>query len=456
MKIINGLFHISTILLQPFKIAVLKLGEFCLPQNRIEKLIFFIFFFIYTCLSSYLVFNSSIIDNTDRLFNLYFGFDTQNFVNNFYSVTSTTHLGDAAHPFFRIIMLPIILVATFIGKVFGLKMKTMFLVLVMSSFVSGSLILILRYLSEFIKINKWRSIFLTVITGFFSTSLILSFTPESFTISMYLLTFTFVYSSITIKKEGRLPFIQFSLLVILTCGTTITNVIKSCLPELISEISLFQAFKRISFLTIILIVGLIVYYIGFIKIMTLLKGESNYSPLHDVFNQYMTYSNDANYTFITETSFFDKVLCYFFGTPILFGGFTTEVYFNFKFLPEINIQPYSLYWQKGVVISMVFTMIISLIQNYKQPFFLILIGSFMFDVFIHVGLRFGLNESFIYGGHWVFLIPLIYGWLYSSLKTKIAIKLFDYFLLIIGITLVINNSIRSFEFIDLASKLFPL
>ena len=52
----------------------------------------------------------------------------------------------------------------------------------------------------------------------------------------------------------------------------------------------------------------------------------------------------------------------------------------------------------------------------RQRFFLMALSGVAFDAAIHLGLGFGLNEAFIMTGHWIFIIPIAYGYLFSRMK----------------------------------------
>ena len=60
---------------------------------------------------------------------------------------------------------------------------------------------------------------------------------------------------------------------------------------------------------------------------------------------------------------------------------------------------------------------------FKNRLFLILTSCFAVDLFYLFVLKIGTNESFIHGGHFIYLIPLFIGWLYTSLSEKLKIIL---------------------------------
>ncbi|SIT97052.1 hypothetical protein SAMN05660493_01758 [Epilithonimonas bovis DSM 19482] len=79
---------------------------------------------------------------------------------------------------------------------------------------------------------------------------------------------------------------------------------------------------------------------------------------------------------------------------------------------------------------------------------------FAVDLFYLVIMKVGLVESFIYGGRFIFMIPIILAWLYQSLNINFR----SYLLFIIaGLTLVVlgNNLVRMLDFVEMAKKIYP-
>lgn len=83
-----------------------------------------------------------------------------------------------------------------------------------------------------------------------------------------------------------------------------------------------------------------------------------------------------------------------------------------------------------------------------------LILFFGFDIFLHVIIGFGSGEAFLYGGHWVFLVPLFIGWLHKSITEKEK-KILLYVISFLFLSLIINNIIQITYFINMAIAKFP-
>jgi hypothetical protein len=98
----------------------------------------------------------------------------------------------------------------------------------------------------------------------------------------------------------------------------------------------------------------------------------------------------------------------------------------------------------GAVLILVFW---SYFKNFKNKFVQILMLSFFVDIIIHCVLKFGLHTSYIYGGHFIFVVPMMLGWLFFGYKN--SPKMLSFLTVFVGILfvfLVANNIYRMEEF----------
>ena len=89
----------------------------------------------------------------------------------------------------------------------------------------------------------------------------------------------------------------------------------------------------------------------------------------------------------------------------------------------------------------------SYFKNFKNKFVQILMLSFFVDILIHCVLKFGLHTSYIYGGHFIFVVPMMLGWLFFGYKN--SPKMLSFLTVFVGILfvfLVANNVYRMEEF----------
>ena len=159
--------------------------------------------------------------------------------------------------------------------------------------------------------------------------------------------------------------------------------------------------------------------------------------------QYEKFSN------VKSTPIWDMILSYFFGGNVLFS--------NFIIRDKHNMQGYH---YKGVVMDVysswipyVFmTVLLGLVlwsyyKNFKNKLVQVLMISFLFDIVIHCVMRFGLHTSYIYGGHFAFVYPLLLGWLFYTYKESPKMMSFLAMIFcIVFVYLIVNNYLRMTEF----------
>ena len=54
----------------------------------------------------------------------------------------------------------------------------------------------------------------------------------------------------------------------------------------------------------------------------------------------------------------------------------------------------------------------------RERFLWMALAGFLFDMVLHVGLGFGLNEVYIMTAHWVFVMPIAMGYVLKAARTK--------------------------------------
>lgn len=91
--------------------------------------------------------------------------------------------------------------------------------------------------------------------------------------------------------------------------------------------------------------------------------------------------------------------------------------------------------------------VLSIVTNRRNRLVMILSVSFIIDIVIHCILQFGLKSAYIYGGHFIFIYPLLLGWLFYSLREKQLLFTFSFgiFLLVFVFTFA-NNICRIVDF----------
>lgn len=413
-----------------------------LPQNRGERRLFWGLLLFYFTYSLFFVFKTSIIDNTVVEADLYFSFDNPLILK--YARTQIS-----GHPLIFLFYYPFVLLGNLLASLITFKAKTILFVLLSSSMISLSCVYIYRYLKEIVELKTYIALMLALFFAFFSTCLILSFTSESFTLSLFLLSFNVYFFSKNIKENKTPSFLSTVFLSISLGGTTITNFSKGVLPILFLNDKFWNKLKKVFVLGGIFLI--ILYLIHLTCIIFLDK---------DFFKSIIDHRN--NFILPHEnTSYFTLIFDHFFGAPIFFPELRifhfahmqgTAGFYDIYMVKELD---YNYWWQYTFVSVILLSLIVSIIRNLQNRFVLLICSLFIIDIIIHCVLRFGLGLPFIYGGHWIYCIPLLLGWLikgFNGISLKISIGI----LITLFLGLLVNNTIRMIDFSKLVLEIYPL
>lgn len=313
--------------------------------------------------------------------------------------------------------------------------------------ITLNIVQVFKYCKNIIRLPLAYSLLIVLFFGLFSTNIILSFTPENFTYTLFLLSLYNHYAAIKLRKEEKIPAAALSLASITIGGLTITNIVKVFIPVLFEK-GLFRDWKKLAGAILRGTIAIIIY-----ALLYLYRIDFKYQNIFSKTNQqYEKFSN------VESMPTWDMILSFFFGGNILFPGFILSDKhnmkgFNFKGLYMdlySSILPYIFIGLLLILISW------SYLKNFKNKWVQVIMISFFFDIFIHCIMRFGLHTSYIYGGHFIFVYPLLIGWLFyayrSSAKTMAFLTLT---LCIMFVYLLANNLFRMSEFFWFLETYYP-
>ena len=312
--------------------------------------------------------------------------------------------------------------------------------------ISLSLIQIYKYLKNIIILPKKISLLLLFFFSFFSTPILLSFTPETYTYTLLFLVLFNYYAALKLRKEEKIPATALALAGVVIGGLTVTNIVKVYIP-LLFEKDVFRNWRRFGHLFLRGVISIAVFVLLFLyrldfKFLNFLNKSGE---------QYEKFSNPK------VTPVWDMIASWFFGGNMLFSSFVTRDYHNKKgfeykaLFMEVytSVLPY-------VFVSLILILVLwSYLKNFKNKFVQILMLSFLVDLVIHCVLKFGLHTSYIYGGHFIFVVPLLLGWLFNHYKDSPKTLSFLYVAVwILFFYLALNNLFRMNEFFDFLEKYY--
>ncbi len=402
------------------------------PQGRMEWGLMIVFTLLYGTLASYISLNYAIVFDNRIPWDAYFSFDNRAIV--------MTGGGFERHPlanyFFDFIRKFALLIS-------GGQMNSIFrLVLSFLSSLAVSLVLvqIYKYLKNIIELPTKLGLLIVVFFSLFSTNLLLSFTPETYTYTLLFLCVFNYYAGLKLKKSQPLSFGALTSATIAIGGLTITNASKVFLPILFEK-GLFYSWRKILNAAIRSVLAASIFLFLY---LARLKFD-----LSRIFEK--TVSQYEKFSQPKVTPFWDMVASWFFGGNVLFPSFFLRDYHNKKGFEykAIFMDVYTSFVPYLFIAVLVGLLIWSTIKNRKNPLVQVLFWSFVIDIIIHCILKFGLHTSYIYGGHFIFVYPLLIGWMLHAYQDKKGMQ--SLLLSLLGIMVVylfLNNLFRMQEFFE--------
>lgn len=312
--------------------------------------------------------------------------------------------------------------------------------------ISLSLVQIYKYLKNIIELPTKISVLILSFFAFFSTNILLSFTPETYTYTLFFLVLFNYYAALKLKKDEKIPATALIFAAVSVGGLTVTNIVKVYIP-LLFEKNIFKkgrvflhAIYRVT-ISVAVFVVLFLYRIDFNYLNFFNKSGEQY----DKFSKPKT------------TPLWDMIASWFFGGNVLFSQLEMRDYhnkkgFEYKALFMDVYDSWIPYLFVAVLLMLVFW---SYFKNFKNKFVQILMISFFVDIVIHCFLKFGLHTSYIYGGHFVFVFPLMIGWLFYTYKNAPTTTTFLYVTVVfLFLFLIMNNIYRISEFFNFLRQFY--
>lgn len=401
------------------------------PSTKTELLIFLFFVIVYGANAWFIAENFRIVYDDRIPWDGYFSFDNRAIVQ--------TGGGFERHPlsnyFFDFIRnFALWISGNHYNSVFRLVLALFSTVVIALANVS-----VFKYLNNIIKLPLKISLLILAFYGLFVTNILLSFTPETYTYTLLFLSIFNYYSAKKIKEEKSVSFAAAIFGSVFIGGLTITNIVKVYIPFLFEK-KIFWNWKKIGWAVAKIATSVMVFV--FLFMLRLNFNFQNF--LNKTEEQYDKFSKPK------VTPLWDMITSWFFGGNVLFSNYEIRDYhtkdktFYYKALFMDVYTSAIPYFFIGLILLIV---ILSVVKNYKNKLIWILVISFSIDILIHCVLKFGLHTSYIYGGHFVFVYPLLLGWLFFSYRNKtISLSILYGVIMMMTVYLGFNNFYRLGEF----------
>jgi hypothetical protein len=412
------------------KTKIINFFKLIFPSTYTELAVFLFFIICYGILGSYISLHYRIIFDSRIPWDAYFSFDNKSIL----MTGGSFERHPLSYYFFN-------WVREFSLFISGGKMDANFrltLAWLSNIIISLNIVQVFKYLKNIISLPLRLNVLIILFFGVFSTNIILSFTPENFTYTLFLLSLYNYYAAIKLRKEEKTPAIALSLAGITIGGLTITNFVKVFIP-LLFEKNLFRDWRKFGNAVIRITIATICFVLLYLN-----RIDFKYQNIFSKTNQqYEKFSN------VESMPTWDMILSFFFGGNILFPGFIISDKHNMKGFDfkGLYMDLYSSAFPYFFVTILLTLIIWSYFKNFKNKWVQVIAISFFVDIVIHCVMRFGLHTSSIYGGHFVFVYPLLLGWLFYTYRSSPKIMSFlTLTVILLFVYLLANNLFRMAEF----------
>jgi len=408
------------------------------PSTFIELGVFIFFLVAYGILGSYIALNYRIIFDSRIPWDAYFSFDNKAIV----MTGGSFERHPLSYYFFNWIREFALL---FTNDKTDVNFR-LILAWMSNTVISLSLVQVFKYLKNIINLPLMISLLIVFLFSVFSTNILLSFTPETYTYTLFLLILFNYYTAIKFKRDGKIAGSALVLGAITIGGLTVTNIVKVFIP-VIFEKNLFKSWKKFGNAVFRVALSCVIFILLYLN-----RIDFKYQNiLSKSGQQYEKFSN------VKSTPIWDMIYSYFFGGNILFPSFFIREKHNMKgfYFKAVFMEVYSSlfpYVFIGIILALILW---SYFKNFKNRLVQVLMLSFFVDILIHCIFRFGLHTSYIYGGHFIFVYPFMLGWLFFSYKN--SPKTMSFLLSVIGILcvyLLLNNYHRMIDFFSFLNQYY--
>lgn len=339
------------------------------------------------------------------------------------------------HPLLQFLWYPFYLINHWQMALTETNLSIQIVAVVMVVLSCYSFLFMRRILREVLELGEFDS---NLLTGFFFSLgyiMVSVFAPDHFGVSLFFLTMTLYIAGIHLKRKEEMPIWQCALLFFLTAGITLSNGAKTFLC------ALFNNGKRL-FNTKYLLLGCIIPTIA-IGALAIWQNEAFIKPHKEAGARIVAQRSAKDSVFKAQVAASQQHWKQINGKQIKKEGVwawanlsvsrphsLVENWFGESLilhrdhlLEDIGqhrpiFVPYDSPLQYILEAIIVIMLGIGLWMGRHSKFLWMVASCVAFDVVIHFGLGFGLNEVYIMTAHWAFIIPIAIGFLLKTMKPK--------------------------------------
>lgn len=359
----------------------------------------------------YYIMGHAIFMNTNaKLYNdVLFGFDQSRVLAD-YTLFKFPHYTQTTHPFFIIMVQPIIFLLNLVVQ------NKILSVLIFNTFLLTANLFLFNYMMETVKIRRSIRYMLVAVYAVANGQILMTFIPETFTLSAFFLIIMHIFFIKAYKEKTELNWVFTIILGLISFGITITNVMQFfiCLIIVLYKKEKDVKHANISFIRYGFIILILVFGISIVQKL-IYKDMSSYFFNKNQMTATTRFIEIKKEPIEKENAdFLHQIIGGGFGNTIL----SSEVYTDKTDNGIIGLK----YRQDNkesfiaglLLLSILIISIVSLIRKNKKVVYLSLF-CLLFNILLHC--VFGRSEIHLYAQHYLFLILFIIGYAISKIES---------------------------------------
>lgn len=289
-------------------------------------------------------------------------------------------------------------------------------------------VLMHRLLRDVVEVNRMDAAFLTAMFYGFAHVMIATMVPDHFALSLPLLLLTLLIAGRRLKKGKPMKLWQSALLFFLTAGMTLTNGAKVALAAwFVNGRKVFSWRSILSFVVPTLLLGAVYLWqkeaiiapqernIKRIEAAVAKKDPARIAKLkeHDDFVKQQ--NGEALTKSVPLLEWSDMTTSRWQSAVDNLFGESLQLHRDYLLEDVQQTRPVFVEYRSAVNYIVEALVVLLLVAGAwiarREKFFLMVFSWFAFDMIMHMGFGFGLNEVYIMTAHWALIIPIAAGYI---------------------------------------------
>ena len=338
------------------------------------------------------------------------------------------HWNALRHPLFVVLLLPLFWINHQIMPPTEFNAAVLLMgALLVAADVWGA-VLMHRLLRDVVEVNRMDAAFLTAMFYGFAHVMIATMVPDHFALSLPLLLLTLLIAGRRLNEGKPMKLWQSALLFFLTAGMTLTNGVKVALAAwFVNGRKVFSWRSILSFVVPTLLLGAVYLWqkeaiiepqehnIKRIEAAVAKKDPARIAKLkeHDDFVKQQ--NGEALTKSVPLLEWSDMTTSRWQSAVNNLFGESLQLHRDYLLEDVQQTRPVFVEYRSAVNYIVEALVVLLLVAGAwiarREKFFLMVFSWFAFDMIMHMGFGFGLNEVYIMTAHWAFIIPIAAGYI---------------------------------------------